>query len=98
MHQLGGDAPGRTSPRRDRRFHGRCEQANIDPNLIDFASAFKALADGYELMVSSRRGGAGAAFRLEGRLTLWVNDEWAITDNGRAHLLEGLLGGQVHGR
>ena len=79
-----------------RRFHEQCERSNVSADAIDFAAAFASLADSYGLMVNSRNSDEEAALRLARWLTLRVNDEWVVTDNGRRHLLEELLSNHVY--
>ena len=78
-----------------RRFTDACQRANQPIGDMDFATALGSLASSYEMMGRSRNSAVDNTARLEGNLTLLVNDEWAITwgEHG-SHMLEGLLDDQ----
>ena len=52
------------------------------PTKFDMSVVFEALTASYGAMSDSRENPSGDPRRLQGRLVLLVNDEWAITDAG----------------
>ena len=78
------------------RFDEACEQVNQSTQDMDFESAFISLSESYELMVHARDSQTTDAIRLAGRLTLRINEEWAImrtsiAEQAGTYLLVGLL-------
>ena len=59
-----------------------CERKAVPTSGIDLAAVFKSLASSYNAMIQARRSAADSPGRLQGRLRLLVNDEWAVTDMG----------------
>ena len=62
-------------------FLNACDREGVPATSIDLVIVFEALAASYEAMIDSRRSPSGPR-KLQGRLILLVNDEWAITDAG----------------
>ena len=59
-----------------------CERKAVPTSRIDLAAVFESLASSYNAMTQARRSAADSPGRLQGKLRLLVNDEWAITDMG----------------
>ena len=63
-------------------FLDACGREGVPATSIDLVTVFEALAASYEAMIDSRRSPPGDPRKIQGRLILLVNDEWAITDAG----------------
>ena len=59
-----------------------CERKAVPTSRIDLVAVFESLASSYNAMTEARRSAADSPGRLQGKLRLLVNDEWAITDIG----------------
>ena len=55
---------------------------NIPSDKLSIESIFVQLRDSYRLMVEARGEPAGSGRRLNGRLIMRLNEEWALTDVG----------------
>jgi hypothetical protein len=58
------------------------ERLNIPPDKFRFKYALDRLVHSIDIMRAARTAGSDSALRLEGRLTLLINDEWILTDWG----------------
>ena len=63
-------------------FLDSCERGATPTTDIDIRSVFEALAASYWAMIDARRSPLGDPRRLQGRLVLLVNEQWAITTAG----------------
>lgn len=55
---------------------------NLPSDKLSIESIFVQLRDSYSLMVEARGEPAGSGKRLNGRLIIRLNEEWALTDKG----------------
>ena len=89
-----------------RLFDKACERAETNAGKIDFDLALTSLIRSYRVVLEARSSDDENGTRIKGRLTLLVNDEWAITCERpdfyapgpvfEQYRLEGLLGGPAY--
>ena len=58
------------------------ERLNVPPERFSFRFALERLVHSVDLMRRARAAPSGSPLRLDGRLIILINDEWAYTDVG----------------
>jgi hypothetical protein len=64
------------------RLEASLERLNLPPDKFSFKYALDRLVRSVDVMRQARGAGSDSPLRLEGRLRLFINDEWILTDWG----------------
>lgn len=75
-------SPGETVEEAWNNFLDACERDGLAPSKFDLPALLDRLVESYAAMTEARRSPEGSPRRMQGRLRMLVNDEWAITDEG----------------